>query len=48
MIKQMVVGSYWNLMLGCWVWILIGLPEFQKSERSPGLLLDFEDVQIKL
>ena len=47
MIKQMVVGFYWNLMLGCWVWILRELALFKGSERSPGLLQDFEDGYIK-
>ena len=48
MIKQMVVGLYWNLMLGYWVWILRALAQFKGSERSPGLLQDFEDGYIKL
>ena len=48
MIKQMVVGFYCNLMLGCWVLILRALAEFKGSERSPGLLQDFEDGYIKL
>ena len=48
MIKQMVVGFYWNLMLGCWVWILRALAQFKGSERSPELLQDFEDGYIKL
>ena len=47
MIKQMVV-SYCNLMLGCWVYILRALAQFKGSERSPGLLQDFEDGYIKL
>ena len=34
----MVVGFYWNLMLGCWVWILRALAQFKGSERSSGLL----------
>ena len=46
MIKQMVVGFYWNLMLGCWVWILRALAQFKGSEKSPGLLQDFEDGYI--
>ena len=36
MIKQMVVGFYWNMMLGCWVWILRALAQFKWSERFPG------------
>ena len=48
MIKQMVVDFYWNLMLGCWVQILKALAQFKKSERSAGLLQDFEDGYIKL
>ena len=48
MIKQMVVGFHWNLMLGCWVWILRALAQFKGSERSPGLFQDFEDVYMKL
>ena len=48
MIKQMVVGFHWNLMLGCWVWILRALAESKESERSPGLLQDFEDGYIKV
>ena len=48
MIKQMVVGFYWNLMLACRVWILRALAEFKGSERSPGLLQDFEDGYMKL
>ena len=50
MIKQMVIGFYWNLMLGCWVWILIlrALPEFKGSKRSLGLLHDFGDGYVKL
>ena len=47
-IKQMVVDFYWNLMLGCWVQILKALAQFKKSERSAGLLQDFEDGYIKL
>ena len=43
MIKEMVVGFYWNLKLGCWVWILRTLTQFKGSEKSPGLLQDFED-----
>ena len=45
MIKQMVIGFYWNLMLGCWLQILRALAEFKGSERYPGLLQDFEDGQ---
>ena len=48
MIKQMVVGFYWNLMLGCWVWILRALAQFKGSERSPGLFQEFEDGYIKV
>ena len=48
MIKQMVVGCYWNLMLGYWVWILTALAHFKGSERSSGLLQEFEDGYIKL
>ena len=48
MIKQMVVSFYWNLMLGCWVCILIALAQFKGSERSQGLMQDFEDEYIKL
>ena len=48
MIKQMVVDFYWKLMLGCWVWILRAFAQFKGSERSPGLLQDFEDGYIKL
>ena len=48
MIKQMVVGFCWNLILGCWVWILRALAQFEGSDRSPGLLQDFEDGYIKL
>ena len=47
-IQKMVVGFYWNLMLGYWVWILRALAQFKGSERSPGLLQDFEDGYIKL
>ena len=42
MIKQMVIGFYWNLMLGCWLQILRALAEFKGSERYPGLLQDFD------
>ena len=42
MIKQMLVDFYENLMLGCWAWILSALAQFKVSERSPGLLQDFE------
>ena len=48
MIKQIVVGFYWNMMLECWVWILRVLAQFKGSERSPGLLQDFDDGYIKL
>ena len=48
MIKQMVHGFSWNLMLRGWVWILRALAEFKGSERSPRLLQDFEDGYIKL
>ena len=48
MIKQIVAGFYWNLMLGSWVWILRALAQFKGSERSPELLQDFEDGYIKL
>ena len=48
MIKQMVVGFYWNLMLGCWVWILRALAQFKGSEKSPGLFQDFGDGYIKV
>ena len=47
MIKQMVVDFYWNVMLGCWVWILRALVQFKGSERSPGLFQDFEDGYMK-
>ena len=30
MIKQMVVGFYWDLILGCWVWILRALAELRE------------------
>ena len=48
MIKQIVVDFFWNLMLECWVWILGALTQFKGSERSPGLLQDFENGYIKL
>ena len=48
MIKQMVVGFYWNFMLGYWVWILRTLAPFKGSVRFPGLLQDFEDGYVKL
>ena len=48
MIKQMLVGFCWNLMLGRWVWILRALAQFKGSERATGLLQDFEDGYIKL
>ena len=48
MIKQMVVGFYWNLMLECWLYILKAFAEFKRSEGSSGLLQDFEDRYIKL
>ena len=48
MIKQIVVDFYWNLMLGCWVRILRALAQFKGSEKSPGLLKDFEDGHIKI
>ena len=49
MIKQMVVGFCWGLML-LWtlVWILRALAQFKGSERSPGLFQDFGDGYIKV
>ena len=48
-IKQMVVGFCWGLMLyfGHWVWILRAfLKQFKRSERTLELLQDFEDGYI--
>ena len=50
MIKQMVVGFYWNLML-LWmqsVWIFRALRLFKGSKGSPGSFQDPEDGYIKL
>ena len=46
MIKQMVVDFCWNLMVGYWMWILRALAQFKGSERSLGLLQEFEDGYI--
>ena len=48
MIKQIVVGFYRSLMLGCWMWILRALAQFKGSKRSPGLFQDSEDGYIKV
>ena len=48
MIKQMVVGFCWNLIVECLVRILRRLAQFEGSETAPGLLQDFEDQYIKL
>ena len=45
MIKQMLVGFCWNLML---LWIFRALAQFKGSEGSPGLFQDFEDGYIKV
>ena len=49
MIKQMVVGFCWNLML-LWTlaWILRAFAQFKGNEGSPGLFQDFEDGYIKV
>ena len=50
MIKQMLVGFCWNLML-LWtqsVLIFRALKQFKKSKGSPGLFQDLEDGYIKL
>ena len=49
MIKQMVIGFCWGLMLSVyWVWILRALAQFKGSESSPGLFQNFGDGYIKV
>ena len=49
MIKQMVIGVFWGLMLSVrWVWILRAVAQFKGSESSPGLFQDYGDGYTKV